>query len=327
MTRRWGLIGTGDIARKRVAPALRDSPLCDLVAASRGRPHPDEAFAASFGIGRWHPRWQDLIADRDIDCVYIATPVHLHAAQTIAAAQAGKHVLCEKPMAMSVAECDEMIAACAANGVTLGIAYYRRFYPAIERARQLVASGAIGQPVIAQINAFEWCDVRSEDDRGWFMRKAESGGGPMFDFGCHRIEVLMNVLGPVRDVTSLMGNVVFTREVEDTAMALLRFESGACATLSVTHAAVESKDTFDVFGTRGSIHIENLNRGDLRLHTPSGDSPESHPPDPNLHRPLIDDFAEAVLTGRPPAVTGETGRAVARIEEEVYSRARLPLIT
>ena len=121
-TLNWGLIGCGDISRKRVAPALRDLPNCDLVAVSRANPELAEAFAKEFGAPRFYRQWQELLADPEIDAVYIATPVHLHAEQTIAAAEAGKHVLCEKPMALTVSECDAMIGSCSANNVKLGIA-------------------------------------------------------------------------------------------------------------------------------------------------------------------------------------------------------------
>src|SRR2546426_3301233 len=151
---RWGLIGCGDIARKRVAPALRDLPDCKLVAISRRRKDLVESFAREFGARRWHSDWRDLIRNEEVDAVYLATPVHLHALQTIAAAEAGKHVLCEKPMAMDVAECDQMIAACRANGVRLGISYYRRFYPVVIRIGDILASGEIGDPVWAQMIAF-----------------------------------------------------------------------------------------------------------------------------------------------------------------------------
>ena len=115
MVLKWGLIGCGDIARKRVAPALRELPDCELVAVSRARGEQAEACAREFGARRWYARWQDLLADEEIDAVYVATPVHLHATQTVAAAAAGKHVLCEKPLALNVGECDRMIAACRAN--------------------------------------------------------------------------------------------------------------------------------------------------------------------------------------------------------------------
>src|SRR5512132_3391863 len=106
---RWGLIGAGDIARKRVAPALRDLPNCELVSISRSKAELAEEFAREFGASKWFADWREQIADPDIDAVYIATPVFLHAEQTIVAAEAGKHVLCEKPMALSVIECEKMI--------------------------------------------------------------------------------------------------------------------------------------------------------------------------------------------------------------------------
>lgn len=317
---KWGLIGAGDIARKRIAPALRELPNCDLASVSRSRAELAEEFANEFGARKWFRNWRDLIADDEIDAVYIATPVFLHAEQTIAAARAGKHVLCEKPMAMSVAECDEMIAACRANKVKLGVAYYRNFYPVIERIKQIIASGEIGEIVLAQINAFEFFDPSPDNSRRWLIEKEKSGGGPMMDFGCHRLEVLTNLFGSVARVESIVANVVFAREVEDTAIAVLQFERGACASLTVTHAAREPHDTLDIFGTLGSIRIGALNQGDLRIKTGATERAESHPPAPNLHQPLIKDFAEAVLTDREPRVDGEVGRNIAVLEERIYGK-------
>jgi predicted dehydrogenase len=318
---RWGLIGAGDIVRRRVAPALIDSPACDIVAVSRGRPELAAAFAADIGARRWYSHWQELVADPDVDCVYVATPVDVHAAQTIAAAEAGKHVLCEKPMAMSTAECDRMIAACRAHHVRLGIAYYRHFYPVILRVKALLESGDIGQPVFAQVNAFEYFDPAPDHPRRWLLDPARAGGGPMMDFGCHRLEVLMHLFGAVRRTAAVTANVVFDRAVEDTAAVLLQFEGGPCAAVTVTHAAEERQDTLQVFGTRGSVHVEELNAGARRVRTGNQSRVESHPPAANIHRPLIDDFVEALLTDREPAVTGEIGRAVAAIEDEIYAVA------
>src|SRR6185295_1167799 len=147
-TLNWGLIGCGDIAQRRVAPVLRDLITCELLAVTRSRSDLAESFAKQFGAKKWYPTCHDLLADKDIHAVYIATPVHLHAAQTIAAAEAGKHVLCEKPMAMNVKECDRMISACRTNDVMLGVAYYRRFYPVVERIKAIINSGEIGKPVL-----------------------------------------------------------------------------------------------------------------------------------------------------------------------------------
>jgi predicted dehydrogenase len=317
----WGLIGCGDIARKRIAPALRDLEGCNLVAVSRRRGELAESFAEEFGAGKHYSDWRDLVGDDEVQAVYLATPVDLHAGQAIAAAEAGKHVLCEKPMALNVSECDRMIAAARANKVKLGIAYYRHFYPVVQRAREVIASGEIGPPVLAQINSFESFNPGPEHPRSWLLKRNRSGGGPMFDFGCHRIEVLAHVLGQITKVKALAANVVFEREVEDTATALIQFAGGACAVLSVTHAASEPQDTFDIFGLRGSIHIPVLNEGTMRIVSREGERCERHPPDANLHAPLISDFVDAVINDREPAVMGETGRLVAMIEEKIYAEA------
>jgi predicted dehydrogenase len=318
---RWGIIGAGDIVRKRVAPALRDSPACELLAIARARAELAESTAQTLGARRGYPRWQDLLADGDVQSVYIATPVHLHAEQTVAAAAAGKHVLCEKPMAMDTAGCDRMIAACRENGVTLGVAYYRRFYPALARVKSLIASGEIGEPVFAQMNAFERFDPQPEHPRYWLLDRTRAGGGPMMDFGCHRLEVLVNLFGPVRRSMGITANVVFKRDVEDTSAVLLEFEAGACASVAVTHAACESQDTLHVFGTRGSIHCAALNAGEFWVRSGEHERSESHPPASNVHRPLIEDFVASVSAGREPLVDGQVGRAVAAIEDVIYADA------
>jgi predicted dehydrogenase len=316
---RWGLIGCGDISRKRVAPALRDIPDCELIAVNRARPELAEAFAQEFGAKRRHGDWRELIADDEVDAVYLATPVHLHAEQTIAAAEAGKSILCEKPMAMNAAECDRMIAACEANGVKLGIAYYRRFYPIIRRIKEILTSGEVGKPVLAQVNAFERFNPQPGEDRHWLLEKSKSGGGPMMDFGCHRIEILLHLFGPIKRTTSVIGSAMFDREVEDTCVASFEFDGGAQASLAVTHAAFESRDTLDIFCSSGSIHIPALNRGDIRIVTAAGDHVESHPPHTNIHQPLIEDFTRSVLDNRYPEVGADVGRAVALIEEKIYA--------
>lgn len=318
---RWGLIGCGDIARRRVAPAFGALPDCELVAVSRAHADRAEAFAREFGAQRWYVDWRQLIEDADISAIYVATPVHLHAAQTIAAAEAGKHVLCEKPMAMSAAECDRMIAACAANDVRLGVAYYRHFYPVVERIKAILRAGEIGRPVLAQMNAFERFDPEPSHPRRWLIEKRLSGGGPMFDFGCHRIEVLLNLFGRVEEIRGLSGNHLFEREVEDTASALLQFEGGPQALLAVTHAAREPQDTLHIFGSEGSIHAPVLNAGIASISTAAGDRVETLQPHANVHQPLLDDFAQAVRQGRDPHVNGKIGREVAVVEEEIYGAA------
>lgn len=321
----WGLIGAGDIARKRIAPALRDLANCDLVSVSRARSDLAEDFVREFGARKWFADWRELIADDEIDAVYIATPVDLHAAQTIVSAEAGKHILCEKPMALSVKECDAMIAACRTNNVKLGIAYYRRYYPLIGRVKEIVGSGEIGRVSVIQINAFEFFDPPLHHPRRWLLDRTKSGGGPMMDFGCHRIEILMYLFGAIRRTEAIISSNIFSREVEDTASVLLKFENGASATVTVTHAANEPQDTLNIFGTKGSIHVPVLNQGGMTIMASAGEREEFHPPAANIHQPLIESFAASILGNSIPEVDGEIGRRVAKVIEDIYEKGKTPI--
>ena len=318
-TLRWGLIGCGDIAEKRVAPALREAPGSRLAAVARARAELAADFAARHGAERSYADWRELVADPELDAVYIATPVRVHVEQALLALAAGKHVLCEKPMAMSVAECERMIAAARTNDRRLGVAYYRHLYPAVKRLRELLGSGELGDPVLLEIQAFERFDPGPEHPRAWLLRKAESGGGPMMDFGCHRLEILLDLLGEVRAVRAELSNVLFkSREVEDTCSAQLRFAKGI-GIVTVSHASREARDSVDLFGSLGSVHIDVLNQGRLRIVTPTATREEAHPPHANLHQPLVDDFVAAVRDEREPAVTGAAGLAVNRVLEAIYA--------
>jgi predicted dehydrogenase len=316
---RWGLIGCGDIAGKRVAPSLRDLENCRLVAVNRARHDLAEKFARAFGAERWYRDWKDLLGDEEIDAVYIATPPHLHAEQTIAAAEAGKHIICEKPMALDAQACRRMIAACRTAGVRLSIAYYRHFYPVIGRVKQILGSGEIGKVVLAEIRAFENYRPEADDPRSWMIRKRQGGGGPLMDFGCHRIEVLLNILGAVSRARGSQGSLVTDWDVEDTSVSILEFQNEARGMLAVSRAIEEPQDSLDIYGSAGSVHIPVLNRGSMTVVTPGGKRREEHPPHQNLHLPYIHAVAQAFLENREPPVPGETGLRVAEITADIYN--------
>ncbi len=316
---RWGLIGCGDIARKRVAPALRDLDNCQLVAVNRAQKELAEGFAREFGAGRWYRDWQELLKDEEIDAVYIATPPNLHADQTITAAKAGKHVICEKPMALDTQACRRMIAACRAEGVRLSIAYYRYFYPAVDRVKRIIDSGEIGKVVLAEIRAFENFRPKADDPRYWMATKRQGGGGPLMDFGCHRIEVLLNILGEVAGARGTQGRLVTDWDVEDTSVSIFEFKNESRGMLAVSRAVEEPQDSLDVYGSAGSIHIPVLNDGSITVISPDGERREDHPPHQNLHLPYIREVTQAFLENREPPVPGETGLRVAEIIEEIYN--------
>jgi predicted dehydrogenase len=317
---RWGLIGCGDISNKRVAPAIVDLENSELVSVARANFSKAEEFAKKFGAKKWFKNWQDLVADDDIDAVYIATPVNLHAEQAIAAAEAGKHVLCEKPMAMDVAECDEMIKACKAAKVRLGVAYYRHFYPAVNRIKEILKSGEIGLPAYTLIKVHEMFNPQPGQPRRWLVEKEQAAGGPMMDVGSHRIELLMNLFGPISKANGMLTNGVYERGVEDTGLASFAFKSGSAASLATCHASAMPQDTVDVFGCKGTIQVSSLNEGKMIVKTGDDERAEFHPPHANVHQPHVEDFINAIINKTEPAVTGEMGREVTRILDLIYGR-------
>ncbi|MBL7005899.1 MAG: Gfo/Idh/MocA family oxidoreductase [Spirochaetia bacterium] len=319
-TIKWGLIGCGAISRKRAAPGIRDAANSELIVVNRSDFSKAESFAKEFGAGKWTRTWQELINDEAVDAVYIATPVYLHAEQTIEAAKAGKHILCEKPMAMNCPEADRMIAACEAHNVKLGIAFYRNLYPVIHRIKEIISNGEIGKIVHIESNNFENFNPLPGEPRSWLMEKEKSGGGPMMDMGCHRIEVFLNIAGTVKSITGFNHNIIFQREVEDISTAYFTFTSGATGILTSSHAAGEPKDTLDIYGSKGSIHVPVLNEGIITIVSNNKIRTEKLPNHKNLHQPLIENFAEAVLNNTNPAVPGKAGREVSRILDIIYSR-------
>jgi predicted dehydrogenase len=320
-TIRWGLIGCGDIAHRRVAPALLETQHSELLAVSRANTDLLDEFADRFNVPHRFADWKELVRAKDIDAVYVATPVNLHAEQTITALESGKHVLCEKPMALNVVDCNRMISAAKTHGLKLGVAYYRHFYSVVRRMKEVINSGEIGKPIIARITAFEWFNPAPSNSRAWLLKPEISGGGPMFDFGCHRIQLLLHLFGPTRQVTGVTSTALFNRIVEDTAAATFEFEQGTIATLSVSHAVMEPRDSFTVFGSEGSMNVEVLNEGNLIITTRDSQRTELHAPAPNIHQPLIEDFVQAVIDDRQPQVSGEMGKDVAEVEEKIYTRA------
>ena len=141
----------------------------------------------------------------------------------------------------------------------------------------------------------------------------------MIDFGCHRLEILTNLFGRVQRVEGVVSNKVLGREVEDTAIASLKFENGTCACVTVTHAAGEPQDTLDIYGIRGSIHVPILNSGEMTVNIGGDIRNESLPPARNLHEPLIAQFSECVLQNTAPEVSGECGREIASLIDRIYA--------
>ncbi|WP_442510226.1 Gfo/Idh/MocA family protein [Novipirellula sp. SH528] len=317
-TIRWGLIGCGDVSRKRVAQAIIDSPGNELVAACRRDPVRLREFCDTLSVPRGYSDARELMNDADVDAVYIATPVQEHLPQTQMAAAAGKHVIVEKPMAMNVAECDAMIDVCAKANVKLGVAYYRRFYPIVDRIETLLKSKAIGTPLAVSAVTATPLAMKSGDEGYWRTALANSGGGALMDVGSHRINVFLHLFGPVAEVKSICATVAADYEVEDTATVLFRFQQGPIGTLQC-HFGADDPDEFTIIGTRGRLRACPLNGDKLIVEIDGQETIETLPPAANFCEPLIVDFADAIQNNRRPRVDGNEGRETNVVMANAYA--------
>ena len=302
----WLVVGVGDITRKRVLPAILAEPRSRLA----GIVTRDAAKAEPYGVRSW----DDLTAaleECDATAVYIATPVFLHAEQAIAALRSGRHVLCEKPMALNYAEAVGMQRASEDARRTLGIAYYRRMYPKVDRARELMEAGAIGRPVFAEATAHDWFNPLGTA-RTWLADPKQSGGGPLRDIASHRIDLMNYLFGKPIRATGNLSTLVMPLAVEDNATVMIEYEGGVRGLVDVRWHSRVARDEFRVRGTEGEIDLSPLNGAEL-VH-PGGVERIAAPQ--NLHYPCVEDFVSAVVRGILPRSYGESALAAEWVMEQ-----------
>jgi 1,5-anhydro-D-fructose reductase (1,5-anhydro-D-mannitol-forming) len=310
----WIVIGVGDIAIRRVIPAIQSEPRSNLY----GLVTRDPAKAANFNTRVWttlDKALSDRAVQKEVDAVYVGTPVFLHAPQTIQSLHAGKHVLCEKPMAMNEPEARTMLQAAEQSGKIFGVAYYRRTYPKVQRAKQLIASGAIGQPVVAELTSHMWFD--GTGSRSWLVDLAKAGGGPLFDIASHRIDVLNYLFGQPQRVTGQLSNVVHHYPVEDNATVMIEYPVGVRGVVDVRWHSRVSRDECRIRGTDGEMELSPLNGPDLVY--PRGR--ENLAPHSNLHYPMLENFVDAVLDNSRLISSGESAIWTDWVTQRVMEKA------
>ncbi len=325
----WGIAGCSDITKRRVAPAIRDNSPSDLVAFYSTSEERGRQFAEEFGARRSYADLAAFMADPEIDAVYVAGPVDRHLPETLAAAAAGKHVLCEKPMALDAAEGNRMVAACREAGVQFAVAYYRRYLPQMQRVKRLLEERAIGQVILARVTFATWIDLAPTDTKYWRAVKARSGGGPLMDLGSHYLDLLRYFLGRASEVSAMSDTLAHSWDVEDSASLLVRFPDPATAG-STCHAVVTCNwnlrpdrryDELELHGTEGSILAGPLDPGQVLLKTQDREERLTLTAPPNVHGPIVDDFTRRMLDGQPPMFPGEEGLDTTKVMSAAYESA------
>ncbi|HET9732506.1 MAG TPA: Gfo/Idh/MocA family oxidoreductase [Acidimicrobiales bacterium] len=320
MSLRLALVGCGTIARRVHLPAFRrlGTERADLVAFSSRSRVSAEATAAEWGSGAVVEDWRAVIERPDVDAVDICCPNGLHAEVAIAAARAGKHVLVEKPMAVTVAEADEMIRAATDAGVVLSVAHNLRYAPAYRTVREVVRSGRIGR-VVGFRTAFGHSGPQDwAPEADWFHDPLRAGGGALIDLGVHVADLLRFVLDDeaVEAAAMLAWRVP---GIDEAAQVVLNMRSGAIGSLHASWVARPGPDRqLTLFGSDGTVHAPSLSDVELRSADGVVQSVDLERPAGSPYRDFVD-----ACQGIPGAhVTGAEGRAALAVVEAAYRSAR-----
>ena len=333
-TLRVGIIGAGNIARNHVEGYRAAG--AEVIAIADTAPQVLARRAPEWGVKHAVTEVGDLLALPGLDAVSVCTPNSAHHAATVAAAAAGIHVLCEKPVSLSLTEADAMIDACHRAGVLLAIDHHLRANPAVVRARAMIEDGAIGRVTFVRLRqAHDWGGA-AEVPPG-FRTRAMAGGGTLLDNGCHLFDLARHLAGPVTEVYARTATLGYDVEVEDTAVVSLRFASGALGSIETSWTSTGWDQGFTVNGTLGSLeYTERQVRPVLRLvHRQPGERQFGaasitswEVAGPGDHSRAVAAFVAAVRGEHPAACTGEDGREAVRLALASYESAAtgLPVV-
>ncbi len=326
-----GIAGAGVIGAVH-AEALDEIEGARLVAVATAREATGRQLAETYGAG-WHAGFGELLARPDVDVVILCTPSGLHPDQAVAAARAGKHVITEKPMAVTLEGADRMIRACREAGVTLSVIFQYRFNRDALRLKRAVEAGLFGRPVLG--NAFvHWHRTQAYygERGGWRGTWALDGGGALMNQSIHAVDLLQWILGPVESICGYAETLAHDIEAEDTGSAALRFASGALGTIQgTTSAHRDSPLRIKIRGTEGSATLEGSRltvwqpgREEVILSARDRESlPESQGNEPlgAAHRRQLKEIFAALREGREPPIPGEEARKAVEIILGIYHSA------
>ena len=332
---KWGVIGCGGIADRRTLPGMMLASNAELIAVMDANKAAADACKEKYNAKYAFDKMEDVLAIDEIQAVYIASPVFCHKEQAMAAADAGKDILIEKPVGLTAAEAEEIAAYCEAKGVKMGVGFMMRFHAYHQAMKEIVQSGKIGEVVSARAQLTCWYP---EMENCWRQDMKLSGGGAMIDMGVHCVDLIRYITGlEVVEAAGICGNQVFKYSVEDAGGVIMRLSNGAVAyvdaNFNIPDAAAKCKIEF--YGTKGSIfaqgtisqveggEIEVLCTGDALGYDANQDRGEVAPMEVNvefgnMYTKEIEAFGRAVAGEAPVAITADDAIASQKVIEAAY---------
>ncbi len=325
---RFGILGYGAFAERAIGPAIQASSKAELVALQKRSLAAAREKARAAGVPHAFGSVEDLVASPDVDAVFIVSANAAHCPETIAAAEAGKHVLVEKPMALSVAESERMIAACRTNNVLLSVGHMVRLSRPVRRVRELVHAGTYGPVTFARAD-FAYDGRQSR--RTWLHDTPVAGGGPLYDIGVHCLDTLRYILGDeVASVRAQLSPLPTPTTTESTANIALQFSRGTLASIYCSYDSPARRRHLEVVCRDAVITVPDFTANNERLVLNIARGSGEHTADRvvetfdpvDLYVEEVDKFAEAILGGREPELSAENGLRNMSVVEEAVRRAQ-----
>jgi predicted dehydrogenase len=290
-TIRWGIIGCGNVTEVKSGPGFQKAPHSALVAVMRRDGDKARDYAQRHGVPKWYDDAAALIADPEVDAVYVATPPSTHKQYALMSIAAGKPVYVEKPMALDHAECEAILNAGRAAKVPVFVAYYRRMLPRFHKVRELLfETRAIGAPRIVNAVLYEPHHPRyhDRDQLPWHVVPAISGGGVFMDIGCHTLDILDWLFGPIESVHGLAGNQLGAYPPEDTVAMSFAFGSGVLGTGLWNFDSYKHHDAIEVVGDRGLMRFATFGDGPIVVENREGTREYRVENPVHIQQPLIE---------------------------------------
>ena len=327
---RFAIVGCGVIGPTH-AEAIKNIDMAELKAVCDIVPERAKAMGEKYGA-EWYTDYKELLARKDIDVVNICVPSGLHADIGIEAAKAGKHVLVEKPIDITLEKADALIEACKKAGVKLTVISQHRFDPGIKELKNAIDTGKIGKLVMADAYVKWWRTQEYYESGDWRGTWALDGGGALMNQSVHFVDQLLYLAGPVKEITAYCGTLAHNIEVEDVAIAIIKYKNGALGVIQGSTACYPGfKERLEFHGTNGSVIVEGPLVKDWKIRGEENKeiaaASFSGASDPRAigimgHIAQIRDMAEAVLNDRAPSITGEDGRRAVQFILAVYESSR-----
>ena len=316
---KWGVAGCGRFAEQTFLPTiklLRKSVVTSLYSSNLNRA---KSLADKFGIEKHFNNYYEFLKS-DINAVYISSANSNHYQQVIAAAKAGKHILCEKPLAMTSPEAEEMVKTCEQNNVQLAINYVYRFHPLIIKSKEMIANQMLGKIVSMNLNF----NIDAPPGSNFRFTKSQSGGGALRDLGTHMIDLMRYFGGEIVSITGVLDNIIYKSEVEDFSCAIVKFENGGYGFFNVSFNNKKSFNRIEILGHKGAISLDNLIGGRLLPAKLTilldGEAKKAFRRRGNIQYNLLKSVQNSFLNNQALLVTGYDGLINMKIMEELESK-------